>query len=148
MPAEALLIVIDVQYEDFFAGRELAEILEICDETVWEELFYEFGPFPPYYLGYSREGPPPIFCISQIKSGSLHIVGIIGTLAAKYCYDRFKRGFRRSSFRHSIEELGRLTGEASSRIIERLNKRLEEYLETSGVRPSNIKNIKARRGPP
>lgn len=148
MPSDSSTIEIEIEYHKFIAGREIAEVLEICDEAVWLEM-EEFGwpgfyRFPTRYFMRPDLPPPPVFCISAIKEGSLLISGLIGGVALKYCYDRFWKGFRRSHFGDDVEELGRLLGNRMGSIVARLGTWLGEYQEDAAARKSNITRITVR----
>ncbi len=82
-------IEVIVEYDQFIAGRELSEIIEVLDGALWYEIEDEFLP-PPFRYRYlysrrSDEPPPSLFCITETSKGSLLITGIIGGAAAKYC---------------------------------------------------------------
>jgi hypothetical protein len=68
MPSEHSEIEVHVEFDEFIAGRELSEILELLDAALWYEVVEEFD-FPPFHFRYqySRgfEGPPPaLFCLT------------------------------------------------------------------------------------
>src|SRR5215213_8954829 len=106
MPAEETQIEVVIEFDGFIAGRELSEIVEILDEALWYEI--EDAVFPLFRYRYMRrfDEPPPLFCISEAKKGSLLLTGVIGGAAATYCFNRFKKGFRRSRFGEEIEHFG------------------------------------------
>jgi hypothetical protein len=128
MPADEDYIEVIIEYEGFIAGRELSEIIEVLDEALWYEIENTFPlPFRSSYFGRFRE-PPPLFCISEANRGSLLLTGVIGGAAATYCFNRFKRGFRRSRFGAQVEHFGLLVGDNLGHAIERMNDWLEDYL--------------------
>jgi hypothetical protein len=147
MPTEDAQIEVIVEYDGFIAGRELAEIIEVLDEALWYEI--EDHIFPPF--GYRYRGrfdePPPFFCVTEVKKGSLILTGAIGGAAAAYCFNRFKRGFRRSRFGDEIEHLGHLVGDRLGGVVERMNGWLEEYTAEAKEKKSRIKNVRVRRKP-
>jgi hypothetical protein len=155
MPTEAdhQEIEIHIEYHEFIAGRELSEILELLDATLWYELLYEFERdyFPPHFLyrhGVPRmldEQPPSLFCVKEISKGSLLITGFLGGAAATYCFNRFKKGFRPKRFGEQIERLGRVAGDHLEAIVERMNLWLEEYVAEAKEKNSRIKSIRAKR---
>lgn len=142
-------IEVIIEYDKFIAGRELAEIIEVLDEAVWYEMEDKFLQ-PPFRYRYSYfrrfdEPPPSLFCVTEVSRGSMLLTGIIGGATAKYCYDRFRKGFRRSRFGDQIEIMGQIIGDNLSGFIESMNRWLEEYTADAREKRSNIKSIKARR---
>lgn len=147
MPTEENTIEVVIEYDGFIAGRELAEIIEVLDEALWYEMEEFFLPSPFRYRYLRRYGePPPLFCISEAKRGSLILTGAIGGAAATYCFNRFKKGFRRSRFGEEIEHFGRLIGDQMGSVIERMNRWLEEYADDAKESKSRIKSIQVRKG--
>ena len=96
MPIEDQRIEVVIEYDEFIAGRELSEIIEILDEALWYEIEDEMM-FPPFryrhpFFRRFQESPPSLFCITEVNKGSLFLTGFIGGAAVKYCFDRFKKG--------------------------------------------------------
>ena len=150
MPTDEQKIEVLIEYENFIAGRELSEIIEILDEALWYEIDSELFPIPfRYRFQLARrfsESPPPLFCITEVHKGSVLLTGIISGAAAKYCFDRFSRGFKKSRFGEEIEHLGQIIGNRLGAIVERMNQWLEEYRLDANDRRSNLKSIKVRGG--
>lgn len=151
MSSEDPQIEVIVEYDGFIAGRELSEIINILDEVLWFEVFrydFEARDIPRGYLAYryfSRlNEPPPLFCISEVGKGSLLLTGAIGGAAATYCFNRFKRGFRRSHLGSEIEQLGKLAGDQLAKIVERMNLWLEDYVAEANEEKSRIKSVRVR----
>jgi len=147
MPESAVTIEIEIEYSQFIAGREIIEILELCDEAIWAELaqlgWPPFWSLPPRrYRRTGLEELPPFFCVSHVGSGSLLISGILGGIALKYCFDRFWKGFRRSGFGDSIEELGNVLGNRAAAIVSRIGRWIERYEHEAKRNNSNIRSIK------
>src|SRR3954469_22627870 len=140
-------IEVIVEYDQFIAGRELSEIIEVLDEALWYEIEEAILPMPLRYH-FPRildQRPPSTFCIAEVKEGSLILVGAVGGAAVAYCYNRFKRGFRRSRFGDEIEHLGRSLGENLGRVLERMSHWLDEYTADAKDNHSRIRSIKVRR---
>jgi hypothetical protein len=150
VPEDATTIEIEIEYSEFIAGRELVDVLNLCDEAVWTEL--ERLGWPPFWRfsvrRYRRpdlDDLPPFFCVSRVGSGSLLISSIIGGVALKYCYDRFWKGFRRSGFGDSVEDLSSVVGDRAASIVTRISGWLGRYEEEAKAQKSNIKSIKVKR---
>lgn len=140
-------IEIIIEYEGFIAGRELSEIIEALDEALWDEIQEEeLYPFPPrfYTHGWRLREPTPLVCISAVQEGSISLTCILGGVAAKYCYDRFKRGFRRSRVGDEIEHFGNTLGNNIKMVLQRVNSWLDDYTEHARANHSHIKKIRAR----
>jgi hypothetical protein len=136
-------IIID--YDDFIAGRELAEIIEIADETLWEVLEELYYPVPYIRRDWRRETPPSLVCVSEIRKGSMELICVLGTAAVIYCHKRFSKGFRKSRFGPSIESLGKALGDRMGSVIEALSINLGLYSEDAQRNGSRIKSIRVQR---
>lgn len=144
-------VSIEVQYEGFFAARELAEIIEIAEDEIWlgleEELWNRFGPpfRPAYFARYRYDQPPPIFCITAIESGSALIHGLVGTAALMYCAKRFRGGLLRSRFPGELEHTGTIVGNIMADVLGKINSRLEEWMADATQRKTNVRGVSVKR---
>ncbi len=146
-------IEIHIDYSDFIAGRELSEVLELLDASLWHELLYDFDePFLPARFFLWREFPrifddhaPSLFCVKETSKGSIVITALIGGAAFQYCFARFAKGFRPKRFGIQFERLGRIAGDHLEIVVDRMNSWLEEYVQHAREKGSHIKSIKAKR---
>jgi hypothetical protein len=144
-------IEVVVEYDEFIAGRELSDIINVLDEVLWLEINrYDqmAGRSPRAFIAYryfSRfNEPPPLFCISEVGKGSMLLTGAIGGAAATYCFNRFKKGFRRSHLGDEIEVFGKMVGNELAKIVERMNLWLEDYVAEANEEKSRIKSVRVR----
>lgn len=146
---ENLEIEIIVEYDEFLAGRELAEIFDVLDSALFYEISEGYFPhplLPPYFFPeLPQESRPAFFCVKEVNRGSISIGGLVGGAAAIYCYNRFLKGFRPKRFGKSIEQLGKILGDNLDEVLKRINEWLQEYLTEANNRGSRIKNIQARK---
>ena len=149
MPEQRSEVEVLIEYDEFIAGRELSEILEVLDASLSYEIEREFD-FPPFYFRHPylrrfEERPSALFCVKKISDGSLIITGVLSGAAATYCYNRFAKGFRPKRFGDQIERFGRSIGDNIEAVVERMNVWLEEYAESAREKNSRIKSIRAKR---
>ena len=152
MAQENFEIEIIVEYDEFLAGRELSELLDVLDSSLFNEIIDGFFPQPfpsPYFASHlPQESRPAFFCVKEVNRGSIFITGLIGGAAATYCYNRFKKGFQPKRFGDSIENFGKILGDNLDEVLKRMNDWLEEYLSEANKRGSRIKSIKQGRKKP
>jgi hypothetical protein len=152
MPEDAVTIDITIEYSDFIAGWEIAEILELCDDAVWAEL-EELGwpPFRPLPFGYYRRSASgqsrPLFCVSKVEGGSFVISGILTAAALRYCYNRFRRGYRKSHIDESVEEFITVLLNRAASIVSRITRWIQEYEDEAKAQNSNIKRLSVHKTP-
>ena len=78
--------------------------------------------------------------IKSVSSGSIELfLGVV----THYAISRFAKGFR-GAFDDQLVRTGRLTGEALSRVLEKINDWAEQYVRKEKRRGGNVTRIKAK----